>query len=78
MESMTGYTLTPCVGSFTAPGIDIRLKGPTAFSISSERHWQSGVKDIAKVCERPQWDSNPQPLDCQSHALTLINVYYLC
>ena len=24
MESTTGYTFTPCVGSFTSPGIDIR------------------------------------------------------
>ena len=28
------------VGSFTSPGIDTRWKGPTAFSVSSERHWQ--------------------------------------
>ena len=33
--------------------------GPTAFSVSSERHWQSWVKEIAKVSKRPQWDSNP-------------------
>ena len=26
---------------------------PTAFSVSSERHWQSGVKEIAKVSKRP-------------------------
>ena len=37
-ESTTGYTFTPCVGSFTSPGIDIRYKGPPAFSVSSERH----------------------------------------
>ena len=41
-----------------------------AFSVSSERHWQSRVKEIAKVSKRPQWDSNPRPLDCQSRALT--------
>ena len=45
-------------------------KWPTAFSVSSERHWQSGVKEIAKVSKRPQRDSNPRPLGCQSHALT--------
>ena len=28
----------PCVGYFTSPGIGTREKGPTAFSISSERH----------------------------------------
>ena len=37
-ESATGYTFTPCVGSFTSPGIDTRQKGPPAFSVSSERH----------------------------------------
>ena len=39
-----------CVGSFTSPGIYTRYKCPTAFSVSSERHWhwESGVKEIAK------------------------------
>ena len=37
------------VGSFTSPGIDTRYKGPTALSVSSDRHWQSGVNGIAKV-----------------------------
>ena len=27
MESTTGYTFTPCVGSFTSPGIDTRYIG---------------------------------------------------
>ena len=39
-QSTTGYTFTPCVGSFTSPGIDTRQKGPPAFSVSSERHRQ--------------------------------------
>ena len=39
-ESTTGYTFSPCVGSFTSPGIDTRQKGPPAFSVSSERHRQ--------------------------------------
>ena len=49
------------VGYFTSPGIDTRYKGPTAFSVSSERHWQGGVNGIAKVPKRscPQRDSNP-------------------
>ena len=49
------------VGSFTSPGIDTRYKGPTALSVSSERHWQSGVNGIAKVPKQsfPQRDSNP-------------------
>ncbi|KAI0212348.1 hypothetical protein LSAT2_002749 [Lamellibrachia satsuma] len=42
MESTVGYTFTH-VGSFTSPGIDIIQKGPTAFSVSSERHRQSVV-----------------------------------
>ena len=41
MESTTGYTFTPCVGYFTSPGIDTRYKGPTVFSVSSERHKDS-------------------------------------
>ncbi len=32
-ESTTGYTFTPCVRSFTSPGIDTRQKGPPAFSL---------------------------------------------
>ena len=39
-ESTTRYTFTPCVGSFTLPGIDTRLKKSPAFSVSSERHRQ--------------------------------------
>ena len=60
MESTTGYTLTPFVRSFTSERLIIAhsKKGPTAFSVSSERPWQSGVKEIAKVSKRLQWDSN--------------------
>ena len=49
------------VGYFTSPGINTRYKGPTALSVSSERHWQSGVNGIAKVPKQsfPQRDSNP-------------------
>ena len=39
-DSTTGYTFTPCVGSFTFPGIDTRQKGPPAVGVSSERHRQ--------------------------------------
>ena len=42
------------VGSFTSSGIDTRQKGPTAFSVSSERHWQGGVNGIAKVPKRSE------------------------
>ena len=34
------------VGYLTSPGIDTRWKGPTAFSVSSETHRQSGVDGI--------------------------------
>ena len=49
------------VGSFNSPGIyRHQIEGTTAFSVSSKRHWQSGVNGIAKVPKRsfPQWDSN--------------------
>ena len=46
-ESTKGYTFTPCVGSFTSPGIDTRQKGPPAFSVSSERHRQMWGEEIA-------------------------------
>ena len=59
MESTTGYTFTYRVGSFTSPGIDTSYKGPTAFIVYSERYWQSGVEEIAKVSKWPQRHSNP-------------------
>ena len=39
-------------------------------SVSSEKRWQSWVKEIAKVSKQPQWESDPLPLDWQSCALT--------
>ena len=36
-ESITGYTFTPCVGSFTSPGIRHQIEGTTGFLVSSER-----------------------------------------
>ena len=60
MESTAGYTFAPFVRYFTSERLKIAhgKKEPTAFSVSSEKHWQSGVKENAKVSERPQWDSN--------------------
>ena len=52
MESTTDYTFTPCVGSSTSPGIDTRQKGPTAYRVSSERHRQCGVNELAQVSKR--------------------------
>ena len=45
------------------PGIDTGQKGPAAFSVSSERHWRSGVKEIAQVSKLRRWDSNTRPLN---------------
>ena len=67
-DRLHSYPPPPCVGYFTSPGIDTRLwQIGTNGLISSER---LGVKEIAKVCKRPQSDSNPGPLDRQSLALT--------
>ena len=64
-----------------------------AFSVSSERHWQSGVNDIAKVPKRCQWDLNPskvvsceiimyvQNVDtvfCKGHTTTQVLQLLLC
>ena len=66
-----GYKFTPFVRCFTSEQLIIAhgKKGPTAFSVASEKHWQSGVKEIAKVSERLQRDSNLWALDCQSRTL---------
>ena len=55
VDFMTGYTFTPCVGYFTSPGTDTKLKGLTDFSGSSKRHWQSGINGIAIASEWHQW-----------------------
>ena len=52
-----------CIGYFTSPGIDIWQKGPTAFSVSSERHRQSGVNEVAQISKRQHVDSNLGPHD---------------
>ena len=39
--------LCECVD--TSPSIDIIQKGPTTYNVSSERHRQSGVNEIAQV-----------------------------
>ena len=63
-------TFNPCMGYLTSPGIDSRWKGPTGFSFSSERHWQSRVNGIAKVPKHLYHDSNPGPIGRQSFGLT--------
>ena len=44
----------PLRGIFYFPWHRHQIEGPTAFSVSSERHWQSGVNEIAKVSKRYQ------------------------
>ena len=62
MESTTCYTFTPCVGYFTSPAIDTRIKGPTAFYCkSSERHWQGGAKEIGKCFQAASVASSKDP-----------------
>ena len=34
------------VGSFTSPGIDTRYKGPTAFSVSSEKTQRFTISNV--------------------------------
>ena len=60
-EFIKGYFPFPCVGYFTSLGIDPRYKGPTAFSVSSEIHWQSGVNEIAQVSIWQQVIFEPNP-----------------
>ena len=42
-ESTTGYTITPFVSYFTSERLIIARgkEGPTAFSVSSEKHWRA-------------------------------------
>ena len=49
-ESTVGYTFTPCVGSFTSPGIETRQKGPPAFLVSLPKDMQMWGEEIACVC----------------------------
>ena len=60
-ESITGYTFTPCVGSFTSPSIDTRQKGPPAFSVSSERHRHVWGYEIAQFRNGGRWDWTTVP-----------------
>ena len=63
------------VGYFTSPGIDTR--GTNAFTVSSERHWQSGVNGIAKVPMRKVFtevglepSTVRSPVDGLTHSVT--------
>ena len=60
MESTTGYTFTPFLRCFTSEGLIIAhgKKGPTALCLFRKTLAKWG-KEIAKVSEWPQRDSNP-------------------
>ena len=72
MDYMTQVTHLPSVSYFTSEWLIIAhgKKGPTTLSVSSERNWQKGVKEIAKVSKQLQRDSNRWTLDCQLRTLT--------
>ena len=58
----------PLCGVIRFPRHNHHIEGTVAFSVSSERHWQSGVNGNAEV---PKWlyhDSNHGPLGRQSCA----------
>ena len=64
------FTLTPnnsrllSRGSNSGRPRDKQLASYRWTTVSSERHWQSGVNGIAKVPKRkvlPKWDSNHRP-----------------
>ena len=49
LEFTIGYICILCMGPSTSPDIDTSLKAPTGFSVSSERHRQRDVNEIAQV-----------------------------
>ena len=64
-EFTTGYTFTPCVGSFTSPGIDTRQKGPPAFLVSCLfRKTQANVgwMKLPTFRNSGRWIEPPTPL----------------
>ena len=42
----------PCVGLFSSHRIDTIQKGPTAYSVLSERHRQRGVNELIQISKR--------------------------
>lgn len=45
----TGFAIFPMLDFFISHDIDTRQKGPTTFGMSSERHSENRVKEIALV-----------------------------
>ena len=66
---------TPCVGSFTSPGIDTRSKGPTAFILFRKTQIQT-ISNVEGQVFTPNnetclvRESNPRPAACQADGLT--------
>ena len=58
---------TARVGYFTSPGIDTRQKGPTAFSVSSERHRDKQYLMLRArflhITMKHAWSGNRTPTD---------------
>ena len=75
VASTTGYTffgILPRAWDLLLP------PGPTDFSVSFERHGQSGVNGIAKVPKWRQWDSIPRPPGRQPYDVTTELLVPLC
>ena len=77
MESTTGYTFTLCERSLTSPGIGTRLKGPTAFSVSTEKTLaKSGKQNSCQSSEAAPVGSNQsfgnwaRACECDIHMCT--------
>ena len=67
VKATTCYTFTPCVGSFTSPGIGTSQKGPTALGTPTKRRKRNCQSSEAKF---RQQDSNLGSPGHQSNALT--------
>ena len=63
-KSMTGFSISLC-GIFYCPWHRHQIEGTNRFSVSSERHRQSGVNEIAQVSKQQQVAWNPRTLSQQ-------------
>ena len=54
-EGHNRLLIYPLCGIFYLPWHRHQIEWKNGFRVSSERHWQSGVKEIAKVSKRPEW-----------------------
>ena len=70
--------LFPYAGCFSSPGIDTRKKGPSAISVSSERHRQCGVNEVALVSKRQPVVLNPDAVAALPHNHRVHVSFLLC